>query len=206
MPCPVRCHSNHPLAGTRHRRERNAASNDGLGMYGLRPGVDEARTHLGVFPPRRAPAPNGAGQSRGSRPRRGGRPRSPAPERRCSEVGDSTTALVPSGAVEIVNLTPGQLLCETATHRRMLSVPSVSSFLPELAVCRGRTTNKTPIRPRRLIGVSLIPDSLGCASPPRRWTATSGDCQPAVPQRRQGPFHLAFASVRSQLGTNLTQR
>ena len=30
LPCPARCHSNHPLAGTRHRRERNASPNEGL--------------------------------------------------------------------------------------------------------------------------------------------------------------------------------
>ena len=30
LPRPVRCHSNHPLAGTKHLRERNASLNDGL--------------------------------------------------------------------------------------------------------------------------------------------------------------------------------
>ena len=30
LPCPVRCHSNQPLAGTRHHREGNASTNEGL--------------------------------------------------------------------------------------------------------------------------------------------------------------------------------
>ncbi len=82
---------------------------------------------------------------------------------------------------------------------------SVEVGLPplELAVCRGRTTSKTPIgplidsnkTPEAYQGVSFILDRLGRTSPPRRWTATRGHCQPAVPQRCQGPFHLAFAGV-----------
>ena len=30
LPCPICCYSNHPLAGTKHRRERSASPNDGL--------------------------------------------------------------------------------------------------------------------------------------------------------------------------------
>ncbi len=114
LPCLVRCHSNHPLAGSKckHRRERNASPNKGLvwtvsaraltRCVLIRLSLDQAGTS-----PQRSWAME---RFPSSSSRQAGKSCAGAPlqiqrQRRSPQ------------AVQIVNLTPGQLQGETATHR-----------------------------------------------------------------------------------------